>query len=408
MTVYDRNDPYQSAMFERKILKPYQEEYYRKSIYAKFIGKEKNPIVMKRANKGDGDNAIFNIRQVYFPNVKYGNERLQGTGEAISYAQDKIKISQGRFSAMLIGKTMQEIMIDQQFIQELHNNLLDQAELWLSHRFTTAFALSFLNTSVFLNDANYFFQRELFNKDFFIGKMLECGLDVANASGEAISRQRVVFGNDKGLAVATVGDALADAVLDDAVADTMTTKHILKLKQLASVGSRGNIVYKEPPIGPFRDETKLGFRANQYILFISNACYDKLLEDEIWIKQVERGVIASVNQPEIELGSEYVGQVHGVKVFVVPEFDDYVFENAGGTKYGYSVLLGGDAMAYMVAETPKLTPAMDDFGNIYEVAHAEISGMKILKFASKSNPDLKGVNTLKVENGLIHSFVRLH
>ena len=42
------------------------------------------------------------------------------------------------------------------------------------------------------------------------------------------------------------------------------------------------------------------------------------------------------------------------------------------------------------------------------LAHIEISDAKVLKFPSKTDLTKKGLNSLRVENGMIHSFVRLH
>ena len=42
------------------------------------------------------------------------------------------------------------------------------------------------------------------------------------------------------------------------------------------------------------------------------------------------------------------------------------------------------------------------------LAHIEISDAKVLKFPSKSDPTKRGTNTLRVENGMIHSFTRLN
>jgi hypothetical protein len=103
----------------------------------------------------------------------------------------------------------------------------------------------------------------------------------------------------------------------------------------------------------------------------------------------------------------YKGSIEGVMVIVINEFDKLVITNAEGNTYAYSALCGASAIGLGMGADPMFTlRSSTDYGMYSGVAHNEISGMKVLKYPSKSI-GLRGNNTNLVENGIIHSFTTI-
>lgn len=401
MAIFDRNDPFQSLDFERKVITPYLEEYTNTTMFDRFTGGPDSVIFAKVSKAGQGDDIVYNQRQNFDPTVKIGNERLVEAEDELTYGVDRLRVGFFRFGTRITNKQLQELQINHRFDPDIRSQLLWQGESLNSKRIMRQFGLAFSENNRGVPNQQYTYAD-------LVAKMLACGINELQ-NGEAISRSRVIFGLDKGLDQNRVGAALTDGVLDSAADDTLTANHIFKLASLASKGSRTNVVNKEHPIRPYTvGKNRMGFPDRKYLLLTSDDAFYKLAQDANWQAQQRRGTIENEEQPSILFGSNYKGTIHGVIVVTVPEFSNYVFTNGGGTSYAYSALLGASAMGLGIGQIPSFAQETYDYGLYHGLAHIEVSDAKVLKFPSKTDLTQKGVNALRVENGMIHSFVRLN
>jgi hypothetical protein len=401
MAIFDRNDPFQSYDFERNIILPYLKEYSNVTMFDRFTGGPDSVIFAKVSKAGQGDDIVYNQRQNFDPTVKVGNERLVEAEDELTYGVERLRVGFFRFGTRITNRQLQELQINHKFDPDIRSQLLWQGESLNSKRIMRQFGLAF-------SDNNRGNPNQQYNYADLIGKMLACGIDVVQ-NGEAVSRSRLMFGLDKGTNEATVGDTLTDGVLNSAVDDTLTANHIFKLASLAGKGSRTDVLNKETPIRPYTvGKNRMGFPDKKYLFLTSDDAFYKLAQDANWKAQQSRGTIENEEQPSILFGSNYKGTIHGVMVVTVPEFSNYVFANAGGTSYAYSALLGASAMGLGMGQIPSFAQETYDYGLYHGLAHIEVSDAKVLKFPSKTDLTKKGLNSLRVENGMIHSFVRLH
>ena len=399
MAIFDRNDKFQSYDFERNILTPYLKEYSNVTMFDRFTGGADSVIFAKVSNAGQGDDIIYNQRQNFNPTVKIGNERLVEAEDELTYGVERLRVGFYRFATRVTNRELQELQINHKFSPDIKSQLLWQAEKLNSERIMRQFGLAFSNNDRGLPNQQYTYAE-------LIAKIKACGIDV-NANGEAISRSRVMFGLDVGTNAATVDAGLTTLVGSDAATNTLTSAHLFKLAALAGQGSRTAVANKEAPIRPYTlGASREGYPDKKYLFLTSNDAYYKLSQDPDWQAQERRGLIQNECQPAILFGSNYKGTIHGVMVVTFPEFSNYVFEQGGNT-VAYSAFLGASAMGLGMGQIPNFAQESYDYGLYYGLAHVEISDAKVLKFPSKTNLAQKGVNPLRVENGMIHSFVRL-
>ena len=397
MAIFDRNDVYQALNYEKNIL-PYIQEYQNTTLWDRLTGGSESVIYGKTSKAGQGDEIVYTQRQNFDPTVKIGSERLAGAEDQLVYGVDKLRVGYFRFGTLINNKFLQELQINHRFDPDVRAQLLYQGGRLNSHRIVRQFGLAFSENNRGLPNQQYTFAQ-------LTDKMIACGIDTP-ANGECVSSSRLMFGSDKGLDQATVGDALTQ--LSDASAYTLTVEHLFNLAALAEEGSRTNIANKEHPIRPHKfGQNHMGYPERSYMYITCNRGYKKLLEDPDWKNQLTRGVIERESQPSELFNSIYKGSIHGVGVYVFPEMSNYIFTH-NGQEYAYGAFLGAGAVALGLGESPRLIPRSDeDYGIITGLAHVEISDAKVLKFPSKEDLNQKGVNSKRVENGLIHSFIRL-
>jgi hypothetical protein len=290
-----------------------------------------------------------------------------------------------------------------QLDSDVRSDLLDKADLFNTKRIISQFALAFPGAAAVPNfDYTY---------ASLTARMLAANLDQA---GAGISRSRILLGNNYYTTHATLTAALAVGNLP-VNAHKLTVAHIRSLFRLAMTGKSAPITggggaaftSTESAIRPYKYATKLGFEDKRYLLAVSPEAYNELAQDPAWQAQVNRGTIENENQPSTLYGSMYKGTIEGVMVMVIPEFTNLTITNAAGNTYAYSALIGASAIGFGMGGTPKFTDRTStDYGLHYGLAHNEISGMKVLKFPSKSIGTRLN-NTNLVEYGMIHSFTTL-
>lgn len=406
MATLDRNNPFQTQLFEKNVLKPYLKEYRNNTKYSQFMGGANSIIHNVLQNKGNGDVVVFPTRQTFMPDVKRGEEQLAGNESEITYVTDEVRIGTLRFATGITNDQLLKLQSKAEFDTDIKENLLDQGSLLNTKRITSQFGLAFSPTTA--NDRN------LINYDWdysdITAKMLACGIDTNNAAGDAVSNQRVIFGQDFRTNENDIGTVAAAAGFSVANGHTMSVKHIVRLVNLARTGGRAGVKYKESAIRPYRvTNPHNGYADNRYILFIAPETYSYMRDnDPDWRNQVTRGVIENQYQPSMLYGSDYKGSIEGVDVIVINEFNNYVTTSGNGNSIvAYSVLCGASAIGFAMGGNVMFKTDTRDYDMHRGLAHVEISGMKALKYPSKGDPRLKGINNLLVDNGMIHSFVKL-
>lgn len=400
MAIFDRANPFQDPLFESKKL-PYLKDYFNNTDYSPFMSKSEESIIRAVYQQTkQGQRIIFPLNQIFDPIVVLGNEQLVGREEELTPVSDSVEIDTVRFASVIVNEELVNLQTALDAYSEMQSSLLVKAELLNKKRITSQFALAFKGNDYTTNQQFTYAQLQ--------ARMLASNLDSPN---NGMSRSRVLIGNDYYTTHATFTDALVVGNLP--VADHhLTVAHIRKLAYMANTGRSGNISDPafnsiEPPIRPYKKMTESGFKINKYALFISNVAYEQLVADPEWTAQTQRGVIENRDQPSIIYGNMYKGTIEGVMVMTMNEFDNLTITNAAGNTYAYSALCGASAIGAGYGQLPMLIEdGTRDYKMYTAIAHKEISGMKVLKYPSKSI-GLRGNNTNLVENGIIHSFTTI-
>ena len=410
MATLDRNNLFQTQLFEINVLIPYLQDYRNVTNFARFMGGSDAVIYNKMENKGDGDRIIFPLRQTFDPAVAIGNEQLEGNEQELTYVSDMVDVGRIRFATLLTDVQLMSLQTKFQLESDVRADLLSQADSLNTKRILQAFALAFDGGAAGINPS----LNQQFSYSDLRARILASRLDQA-AGG--ISRARILIGDPNlvgGNARTTYADlTTALAVGQFPVAtNTMNVSHIRQLFNQAATGQSltiTNAAYtvKESSIRPYKYKTHLGFEDKRYVLFIAPETYNKLAADPVWQAQVNRGVIENQDQPSILYGSMYKGTIEGVMVIVIPELSNFLITNAAGNIYAYSLFCGAAAVGFGMGQTPTFTfRSSTDYGLYRGLAHNEISGLKVLKYPSKAK-GVKGNNTNLVEYGVVHSFTTI-
>lgn len=410
MATLDRNNLFQTQLFEKNVLLPYLKEYRNVTNFARFMGGSDAVIYNKMENKGDGDRIIFPLRQTFDPAVAIGNEQLEGNEQELTYVSDMVDVGRIRFATLLTDVQLLSLQTKFQLESDVRADLLSQADSLNTKRILQAFALAFDGGAAGINPS----LNQQFSYSDLRARILASRLDQA-AGG--ISRARILIG-DPNLAGGNARTTYADLVTALAVGNfpvatnTMNVSHIRQLFNQAATGqsltiTNATYTVKESSVRPYKYKTHQGFEDKRYVLFIAPETYNKLAADPVWQAQVNRGVIENQDQPSILYGSMYKGTIEGVMVIVIPELSNFLITNAAGNIYAYSLFCGAAAVGFGMGQTPTFTFRSSTDYELYKgLAHNEISGLKLLKYPSKAR-GVKGNNNNLVEYGMVHSFTTI-
>lgn len=410
MATLDRNNLFQTQLFEKNVLIPYLQDYRNITNFARFMGGSDAVIYNKMENKGDGDRIIFPLRQTFDPAIAIGNEQLEGNEQELTYVSDMVDVGRIRFATLLTDVQLLSLQTKFQLESDVRADLLSQADVLNTKRILQAFALAFDGGAAGVNPS----LNQQFSYSDLRDRILASRLDQA-AGG--ISRARILIGDPNlagGKARTTYAD-LASALLVanfPVATNTMNVSHIRQLFNQAATGQSltiTNAAYtlKESSVRPYKYKTHQGFEDKRYVLFIAPETYNKLAADPVWQAQVNRGVIENQDQPSILYGSMYKGTIEGVMVIVIPELSNFLITNTAGNIYAYSLFCGAAAVGFGMGQTPTFTFRSSTDYELYKgLAHNEISGLKLLKYPSKAR-GVKGNNNNLVEYGMVHSFTTI-
>lgn len=410
MATLDRNNLFQTQLFEKNVLIPYLQDYRNVTNFARFMGGSDAVIYNKMENKGDGDRIIFPLRQTFDPAIAIGNEQLEGNEQELTYVSDMVDVGRIRFATLLTDVQLLSLQTKFQLEFDVRADLLSQADVLNTKRILQSFALAFDGGAAGIVPS----LNQQFSYADLRARILASRLDQA-AGG--ISRARILIG-DPNLVGGNARTTYADLVTALLVANfpvatnTMNVSHIRQLFNQAATGQSltiTNAAYtvKESSVRPYKYKTHLGFEDKRYVLFIAPETYNKLAADPVWQAQVNRGVIENQDQPSILYGSMYKGTIEGVMVIVIPELSNFLITNGAGNIYAYSLFCGAAAVGFGMGQTPTFTFRSSTDYELYKgLAHNEISGLKLLKYPSKAR-GVKGNNNNLVEYGMVHSFTTI-
>ena len=409
MSTFDRNNPFQNLLFERRVIEKYLDDMIIATDFFRFAGSDNSVIYTKIEQKGQGDQIVFPLRQTFAPSIALGNEQLEGNEQELTYVSDNLQIGRVRFATKVTDEQLLEIQVKRDLTSEIRNDLISQASLFNTNRVLNSLAFAFDGGNAILPAIN---QQLAFSE--LTQRILNSRLDYNNGG---VSRARVLIGDpnlvngNSRTTYSTLASALLAANFPVAT-NTMNVSHIRQLANQAQTGKSLNIsdssfTVQESSVKPYQYKNHLGFQDKRYVLFIAPETYSKLVNDPSWQAQVSRGIIETQDQPSIIYGSMYKGTIEGIMVMVIPEFSNLIITNGAGNNYAYSVLCGASAIGWGQGNTPTFASrSSTDYGLHTGIAHIEISGMKVLKYPSKSK-GIRGNNTNLVEYGLVHSFTTI-
>lgn len=410
MATFDRSNLFQTELFEKNVLIPYLQDYRNVTNFARFMGGSDAVIYNKMESKGDGDRIVFPLRQTFDPAVAIGNEQLEGNEQELTYVSDMVDVGRIRFATLLTDAQLLSLQTKFQLESDVRADLLSQADLLNTKRILQSFALAFDGGAGGVVPS----LNQQFSYSDLRARILASRLDQA-AGG--ISRARILIGDpnianaNAGTTYATLTNALLVANFPVAT-NMMNVSHIRQLFNQASTGqslpiSNATYTVKESSVRPYKYKTHLGFEDKRYVLFIAPETYNKLASDPVWQAQITRGTIENQDQPSILYGSMYKGTIEGVMVIVIPELSNFLITNAAGNIYALSLFCGAAAIGFGMGQTPTFTFRSSTDYELYRgLAHNEISGLKVLKYPSKSR-GVKGNNTNLVEYGCLYSFTTI-
>jgi hypothetical protein len=410
MATLDRNNLFQTQLFEKNVLIPYLQDYRNVTNFARFMGGSDAVIYNKMENKGDGDRIVFPLRQTFDPAVAIGNEQLEGNEQELTYVSDMVDVGRIRFATLLTDAQLMSLQTKFNLESDVRADLLSQADMLNTKRILQSFALAFDGGAAGISPS----LNQQFNYSDLRSRILASRLDQATGG---VSRSRILIGDPNlagGNSRTTYAD-LASALLVanfPVATNTMNVSHIRQLFNQAATGqsltiSNATYTVKESSVRPYKYKTHMGFEDKRYVLFIAPETYNKLAADPVWQAQISRGVIENQDQPSILYGSMYKGTIEGVMVIVIPELSNFLITNAAGNIYAYSMFCGAAAVGFGMGQTPTFTFRSSTDYELYKgLAHNEISGLKLLKYPSKAR-GVKGNNNNLVEYGVVHSFTTI-
>jgi len=411
MATIDRDNLFQSELFQKNVLFPYLEDFRNVTNFARFSGGSDAVIYKKAEYKAEGDRIVFPLRQTFDPVVSIGNEQLEGNENELTYVSDKVDVGRIRYATLLTDVQLLSLQTKFNMEADVKADLLAQADSFITRRILSAFALAFDGGAAGIIPT----LNQQFTYTQLQARILASRVDLANGG---ISRSRILIGDPNlvGGNTRTTYAGLTNALTVGnfpVATNVMNVSHIRQLFNQAATGQSLNITNaaftgKESSVRPYKYKTHLGFEDKRYVLFIAPETYNRLATDPTWISQISRGVVENQDQPSILYGSMYKGTIEGVMVIVIPELSNFIITNGAGNTYAYSLFCGAAAIGSAMGQTPTFTfRSSTDYGLYQGLAHNEISGIKLLKYPSKFN-GVRGNNTNLVEYGMVHSFTTLN
>lgn len=418
--IFDFNSSKDKNKFLNNILEPFIKEGIEDNPFSKFMGKNMDNMIVAKpsVNKGTGTNLVFSLAQYKGVSEVYGENTLSGKGDFQTPVNATITLGKTRFAVMAkdfdIAEYQTKFMFNDELNRQIRQKHLDLTTRRIVNQFAWCFAHGEKGTQDFLT-YDYRPRANQLTSDFatyFTSRIQSCVINQLDVLGNGIASDRVLFGAEAVSNVIAVGQTVQQRCVVGApgnngnigTADFVqgtsgysNLDHIRKLKFMARIGGRK--LAAEARIAPLAYDSWNGYQNEKYVYFISPSVETRLLQDTRVQTLLSRALIENPKQPSYFNGSHYVGQLYGVDIVTIDEFENMNIVNAAGNPVGYGVLCGAGAIVTAICAEPKFTYEEQDHGNQKEIGITLIDGLKSIKFDSKlklAYPPL--------EYGMIHSF----
>lgn len=372
MPQFNLNDKFQglTGVFPTEIVPQLIEARYREFPFRKLMGGYDKPIFKHPSVTGNGTS--FNVPKFY--NLDFKNPRM--TFDMKRNFEQKTRVETCNFT--LEKQSFPVLITDEQYMS-LATPVYPKLEPTVMKQF------GMLSGK---------------NLEWSLLKAATTDLYGLAVNGSMPRTQRATYGS---LAYTAVNNATLPARLAtignvfDATTK-LTVNHILKCKNTARSSS------VEDPINPASISYVNGYDAIEYSMFISPSAYQVLTDDNKYLSTGPgRGVIQP-NQPSVIPGTDYVGKIEGVNLYVLPALEDFAFDSGGG-RVAWNLFFGAGALAVSWHQEMRFARDYDAVEDRITLVTHETRGLGALKYKAKTaaNGD---VNQF-VEHGLLHSFTRI-
>ena len=181
----------------------------------------------------------------------------------------------------------------------------------------------------------------------------------------------------------------------------LTVKHLRRLKLEAELG--GSALGTEDPVKPSRVTMVNGQNSTEYYYFAHPSSISDLIEDPDF-KSMMVTRIAVENQPQPISGADYIGKIFGINIYECPMLSQYAAPITNGD-CAWNLLIGAGAWAVGWYKFPYVVMDKDVIENEILFCSHEMRGQDVLKYSAHHT--IANAPVTKVEQGLVHSFVRI-
>lgn len=364
---------YDKSLVPAAVRKNYLTENLLSFNLAPFMGASPTDMIQVVYNQdGHGPSTNFTLlRELDYKVELTGYDQFSGKGAPIKLYTDKIDID---LKVGLVGLQGLQItkMMTPLGIYELAKPLLQR-----SHKRRILFQLlKAATTDIYPNTAA---QTPTINRIAVAGRNGTIMAAQANINAYVAAQNTGAAYNQNGLSVA----------------------YIRQLRDMAVNGGRS--FEQEKRISPIDIATHNNQVVPTYVYFMSTASYQALQQDPLWNQYYFRGTVESQYQPSGLVGGFAKGKIDDVLIYEVPELGNFQVTSDGVTS-AWNLFCGAQAFGLVFNGMPWFDEERSNHGTNAEWAILELRGQKALMFPSYEDDSAAGP---LVENGIIHSFVRV-
>jgi hypothetical protein len=364
---------YDLSLMPPQIGADYFQEYLGLSNLSKFMGAgDESPIIVKSLELGD-ENRYASVEDGDYEHPTVDYDDREGSEETIKFTVDSITPRPQSFGRKLYFVDWTKILTPVDIFGQIRSRLLRVSQKNLIWSLLGSVA----GNKVLPTDQGIYNQANQ-----------KPGINRCNFAG--VAYDPTWAGINAGLAAMATGVAYNQ--------NGLSFKHLDQLKQLAEMG--GMAYEAEKKITPYMMKSREGFQEDIFVYLMDPACFPQFQLDPVWVTQVGRGMIESSMQPSTLSGSRFKGMLDGIMVYSCPELAKFRI-TTGGHTYAWNMFMGAGALGLLWAKKPWFTSKKTNAELDFSAYVHEIRGQKPLLF-----PSISGDGT-NVENGLIHSFIRL-
>lgn len=351
------------------VSKKYFEEVLLNSPLNVFMGMGPDSLInVQHVNRGEGETVVYSFgREIDYKNPIYDYDQIEGSAQKLKFYKDVVQIRKQAFNVGLQGIQFTELRTPIPVYEALKPRLMTAHNKNLNYDVVRAFT------------SNLYPDRAATRPDPYRGHF----------AGVAVYPGNI---ND-GVAAMNTGTAYDQ--------NGISVEKIMAMRDMAVTGSDGIATYEtEKKINPYNLMKRNGWPEPVYVYLMDTKTYRSLYRDPDWNAYLARGMIESSDQPTGLKNAFYKGRIGDVLIYEVPELAEHRI-TSGGFTASWNLFCGANALGLVWGREPWLYQKEMNMGTEIEMALHEIRGQKALVYPSFRN---EGTS---IENGFIHSFVRI-